>query len=186
MQKIAVIVGSTRKGRISPQIANWVLSLLQASSNCLEFELIDIADFKLPLFDEPHSPKSKKPYQHAHTINWSAEVARFAGFVFVFPEYNGSYPAALKNAVDYLFHEWQGKPASYVSYGFSGGKHAAKAFEQLAPNVGLTLLPGAVNLTLSPDIFAANRSLTDPHTSFASHAQEVSALAAAFENALQN
>ena len=111
----------------------------------------------LPFFDEPASPKSGNPYQHDHTKRWAAKIADYDGFVFVFPEYNGSYPAVLKNAVDYLYPEWKNKPVSYVSYGFGAGKRAAAAFTALAENVDLQLIE---QVSLPTDCAGLSLSIT--------------------------
>lgn len=169
MTKIAVIAGSSRGARIGLQITEWV----KAVANNPAVELIDLAEENLPFFDEPASPKSGNPYQHDHTKRWAAKIADYDGFVFVFPEYNGSYPAVLKNAVDYLYPEWKNKPVSYVSYGFGAGKRAAAAFSALAENVDLRLTEQVANLTLRPEIFAADGSIKDPDVAFASEAEAV-------------
>jgi NAD(P)H-dependent FMN reductase len=127
MIKIAVILGSTRPNRNGAEVARWVLEQAQARGTA-EYELIDLAEVALPFLDEPVSPMLGR-YAHDHTRAWGARVAPFDGFVFVVPEYNHSFPAVLKNALDFLFAEWNDKAAGIVSYGGSGG--GARAAEQL-------------------------------------------------------
>lgn len=124
---IAVITGSTRPGRNGEAVARWVYEQAQKRTDA-SFELVDVASFGLPLFDEPMSPSIGK-YTKPHTKAWSAKIASFDGFVFVTPEYNHSIPGALKNAIDFLAREWNNKAAGIVSYG--GGASGARAAEHL-------------------------------------------------------
>lgn len=126
MTKIAIIIGSTRPGRKAEAVAKWVHELARKRSDA-EFELVDIKDFNLPLLDEPVNP-SRGQYSKPYTKIWAAKIDSFDAFVFVTPEYNHGIPAALKNAIDYLFKEWNDKAAGFVSY---GGASGARAVEQL-------------------------------------------------------
>lgn len=128
MLKIAVIVGSTRPGRNGEQVARWVLDIANKRADA-QFELVDIADYKLPLLDEP-VPPSMGMYMNAHTKAWAKKIDEFDGYVFVTAEYNHATTGALKNAIDYLYKEWNNKAAGFVSYGSMGG---ARAVEQLRP-----------------------------------------------------
>ncbi len=112
---LEVIIGSTRPGRVGPAIARWFADLAAADPR-FAVELVDLAEVGLPLFDEPHHPIQRR-YAHEHTRRWSAIVERADAFAFVVPEYNHSFNAAIKNALDYLYHEWRYKPAGIVSYG---------------------------------------------------------------------
>ena len=124
--RIAVIIGSTRPGRNGEAVAKWVYKIAQKRSDA-EFELVDIRDFNLPLLDEP-MPPSMGQYSKPHTKAWAAKIGSFDGYVFVAPEYNHGISGALKNAIDFLFAEWNNKAAGFVSYGGAGG---ARAVEQL-------------------------------------------------------
>ncbi|SCW03264.1 LAFE_0G06612g1_1 [Lachancea fermentati] len=126
--KVGVIIGSTRKPRVCPQIAKFVIETIKSgslfSANSLELVLIDLADWNLPFFDESNVPSQimdYKKYDHEHTRRWSQEIQKYHSFIFVVPQYNWGYPAVLKNAIDYLYHEWEGKPAMIVTYGGHGG-----------------------------------------------------------------
>ena len=112
---VAVVVGSTRPTRICAGIAAWVLTAAQQES-VLHYELLDLAEVNLPFLDEPRKAALGQ-YEHEHTRAWSRLVSSYAGFIFVFPQYNWGYPAPLKNALDFLYHEWNGKPASFVTNG---------------------------------------------------------------------
>ena len=127
--RIAIVTGSTRPGRRCDAIAAWVLEQARTRDDA-EVELVDIADFDLPMLDEL-APAAHGPdhYEHPHTKAWAEAVASFDGFVFVTPEYNHSFPAALKNAIDFLYYEWHNKAAGFVSYGIDAG--GSRATEQL-------------------------------------------------------
>ena len=126
MLKVAIIIGSTRPGRKSEAVARWVYDIAAKRSDAL-FEVVDIAAFDLPLLDEALPPMMNQ-YAKPHTKAWAAKIATFDAFVFVTPEYNHSTSGALKNAIDFLFREWNDKAAGFVGYGSVGG---ARAVEQL-------------------------------------------------------
>src|SRR5260221_8889670 len=125
--RVAIITGSTRPGRNNLAVAGWVYREAKKRKDA-EFELVDIADFDLPLLDEPMPPMLGQ-YIHAHTKIWSERIKSFDAYVFVTPEYNHGTSGALKNAIDYLYREWQNKAAGFVSYGGHG--HGVRAGEHL-------------------------------------------------------
>lgn len=136
--RVGIISGSARVVRVGPQIAAFVRAIIEADlaksppldGVTLAFEDIDIGAVGLPLFDEPGIPSKITPpegYAHEHTRAWSRRIAALDAFVFVTSQHNWGVPAGLKNAIDYLFHEWRGKPFMVVSYGGHGGGHAAAA-----------------------------------------------------------
>ena len=127
MIKVGIIVGSTRPGRHADAVANWVLEHAKKRSDA-QFEIVDIADFKLPLLDEP-VPPSQGQYSQPHTRAWAQKVASFDAYIFVTPEYNHAPSAALKNAIDFVYGEWNNKAAGFVSYGASS--NGGRAVEQL-------------------------------------------------------
>ncbi|MFJ7936470.1 NADPH-dependent FMN reductase [Sporosarcina sp. NPDC096371] len=118
MLKIGIVLGSTREGRVSPQVGQWVKELADKRGDA-EYEIIDIADFKLPLLGEPGGDASG-------AAAWSTQINGCDGFVFIVQEYNHSITGALKNALDYLRAEWNNKAAGIVSYGSVGGARAAE------------------------------------------------------------
>jgi NAD(P)H-dependent FMN reductase len=126
--KIKVIIGSTRQGRFGDKPGHWIFEELKKMEG-VDAELLDLRDFPLPFFDEPVSPSySKEPYSNEQVKKWAEKIADGDGFLVVTPEYNHGYPAVLKNALDYLFKEWNGKAVGFVGYGNAGG---AKSIEQL-------------------------------------------------------
>jgi NAD(P)H-dependent FMN reductase len=124
--RIGIILGSTRPGRRGEQIASWVLGTARDHGGA-DYELIDLARHPLGNLDEGGNPNLRQ-YEHAHTRDWSALIDGFDGFVFLTPEYNHSFPGALKNALDYVYREWNDKAAGIVSYGgWAAGVRAAEA-----------------------------------------------------------
>ncbi|MBW8793407.1 MAG: NAD(P)H-dependent oxidoreductase [Streptomyces sp.] len=124
--RIALILGSTRPGRRGDQIAAWALEAALAHGGA-DYELVDLADHDLGNLDEPGNPNFQQ-YRHDHTRTWAALVDSFDGYVFLVPEYNHSYPGALKNALDYVYREWNDKAAGIISYGgWVAGARAAEA-----------------------------------------------------------
>jgi len=124
MSRIGIILGSTRPNRNGEQVARWVYEVASRRADA-EYELVDLRDYPLPHLDEP-LPPSMGQYQNEHTRQWADKIASFDGFVFVTPEYNHSTSGVLKNAIDYLFAEWNNKAAGIVSYGGVGGARAAE------------------------------------------------------------
>lgn len=127
MYQIGVIIGSTRQPRVCPQISNFVINTIEKSifqMNEFKLKEIDLKDINLPLYDESGIPRSivnAVNYDHDHTREWSKLISSLDGFIFISPQYNWGYPASLKNAIDYLYHEWSNKPCMLVTYGGHGG-----------------------------------------------------------------
>lgn len=136
MVTIKIIVGSTRPGRFGIQPAEWLLAQAKGIDG-VEFELVDLAEVNLPLLDEPRQA-SDRVYTHEHTKQWSALIDEADGFVFVTPEYNHSMPAALKNAIDFLYYEWHYKPLCFLGYGGpAGGTRAVEHLRALASTLNM-------------------------------------------------
>ncbi|GAC1375976.1 MAG: NAD(P)H-dependent oxidoreductase [Pseudarthrobacter sp.] len=149
MVKIAILAGSTRPGRRSRQVADWVLDRA-ASRGGAEFVLLDLADFNLPLLDEP-MPPSRGNYQHEHTRNWAHIISGFDGFIFVTAEYNHSVPGVLKNALDFLYGEWNNKAVGFVSYGSAGGVRAVENLRLIAGELQMADVRAQVALPLATE-----------------------------------
>ena len=125
MIRLGIILGSTRPNRNGEAVAKWVYEIAQKRVDA-EFELVDIKEFDLPLLDEP-VPPSLGQYTQEHTKTWAAKIGSFDAFVFVTPEYNHGTSGALKNAIDFLFKEWNNKAAGFVGYGSAGGARAVES-----------------------------------------------------------
>ncbi|WP_291914833.1 NADPH-dependent FMN reductase [Chitinophaga sp. CB10] len=146
MLKLKVITSTTRPGRKGPVIARWIAAVAEQTGN-FEVEVIDLGAINLPMMDEAFHPRMKK-YEHAHTKKWSATIDEADAFIFVTAEYNYSMPAPLKNALDYLYWEWNNKPAGIVSYGgASGGTRAAQMLKQVLTTLKVMPLPEGVILS---------------------------------------
>src|SRR6478736_5555000 len=133
MPKLYVIIASTRPGRKGPAMANWIYNLAKTEGS-FETELIDLKEVNLPFMDEPNHPRLQK-YEHEHTKAWSKKITAADAFIFVTPEYNHSYPAPLKNAIDFLHNEWGHKPVAFVSYG--GVAAGTRSIQALKPIVAI-------------------------------------------------
>src|ERR1044071_6710571 len=147
--RIAIILGSTRPGRNGEAVAKWVYEIAQKRSDT-EFELVDIKDFNLPLLDEP-VPPSMGQYSKPHTKLWAAKIGSFDGYVFVTPEYNHGISGALKNAIDFLFAEWNNKAAGFVSYGSAGGARAVEQLRSIMAELMIADVRAQVMLSLFTD-----------------------------------
>jgi NAD(P)H-dependent FMN reductase len=149
MTRIGVILGSTRPGRRGEPVARWVMDQARERKDA-EFELIDLADHPLPHLDEPQPP-SMGNYQNAHTQQWAATISRFDGYVFITPEYNHGTSGVLKNAIDYLYAEWNNKAMGVVSYGLVGGARAAEQLRLIAGELQMADVRTNVALSLFTD-----------------------------------
>jgi NAD(P)H-dependent FMN reductase len=162
--RIGIILGSTRPARFADKPAQWFLELAQKRAG-VTFELVDLRDYPLPFFAEDKSP-FREPSQNAVALRWGQKVAELDGFVFVNGEYNHSIPASLKNAIDYLYKEWNRKPAAFVSYGNAGGARAVEQLRMILVEVQVAPLRHAVHLMRGEfmDVLLGKKTLADfPH-----------------------
>ncbi len=155
---LQIIIASTRPGRVGPSVAYWIHERA-VSRGGFKVELVDLAEANLPLFDEPKHPRSRD-YVHAHTKAWSATIERADAFIFVLPEYNHGYNAALKNALDYLSSEWQYKPAGLVSYGgVAAGTRAVQMLKPVLAALKMVPLVEAVSIPFVQGLIDAEGNL---------------------------
>ncbi|PYH78718.1 flavo protein [Aspergillus uvarum CBS 121591] len=150
MPTTGLIVCSTRSPRAGLQISTFIHETIKHAHPQASITVIDLAEWSLPLYNEPGIPSritSAEGYMHEHTKAWSREISRYDSFIFVTPQYNWGYPASLKNAIDYLFNEWKGKPAMVVSYGGHGGGKAAAQLQQVLQGLRMVPLESTVGLT---------------------------------------
>ncbi|MGW0431582.1 NADPH-dependent FMN reductase [Micromonospora sp. NPDC003197] len=154
--RLTVLVASTRPGRVGRQLGDWFAERATEHSG-FEVNLVDLAEIDLPFHDEPHHP-SEGRYLHQHTRDWSATIDAADAFVFVMPEYNYGFSAPLKNAIDYLYSEWQYKPVGFVSYGMtSGGLRAVQMIKQVVTTLKMMPLNEAVTIFLRQALDADGR-----------------------------
>ncbi|MCW2781237.1 MAG: NADPH-dependent reductase [Marmoricola sp.] len=150
LPRIAVITASTRPARVGPAVAEWVYAAT-ADRTDATYEQVDLADQGLPLLDEPE-PAASQHYTKDHTKAWSALVKQYDGFVFVTPEYNRGLPAALKNAIDFLYPEWNDKAAGLVVYGSSGGLRAAEQLKSVLGEMQVATVRAQVSISIYDDM----------------------------------
>lgn len=150
MVRIGIIIGSTRPGRNGEAVARWVYEHARKRTDA-EFELVDLKDFNLPMYDEPVPPSFGKNYQHEHTRRWSEKIDALDGFIFVTPEYNHATSGALKNAIDYLYLEWNNKAAAFVGYGSLGGARAIENLRAIMAELQVADVRQQVSLSLFTD-----------------------------------
>ncbi|THD58623.1 NAD(P)H-dependent oxidoreductase [Phenylobacterium sp.] len=173
--EVLVIAGSVRARRIAPQVAAWVAEVGRAATSAAQpiaLEVVDLKDWPLPLDDEPGVPAGGH-YEHEHTRAWSRKVAAAQAFVFVTPQYNWGYPAALKNALDHLYAEWAGKPAMIVTYGGHGGDRCSEQLLQVCQGLHMAPLATRPRMKLPRTHIEANAGEIDPAKEFADHLDEL-------------
>jgi NAD(P)H-dependent FMN reductase len=149
MLKIAIILGSTRPGRNGEAVSQWMYEIAK-KRNDANFELLDIKDYNLPLLDEP-IPPSMGQYTKEHTKTWALKIDSFDAYVFVTAEYNHGIPGALKNAIDFLYKEWNNKVAGFVSYGGAGGVRSVEQLRLVMAELKVATVRSQVTLSLFTD-----------------------------------
>jgi NAD(P)H-dependent FMN reductase len=155
---LQIIIASTRPGRVGPSVASWIQQRAIAHGG-FDVELIDLAEVNLPMFDEPNHPRLHQ-YVHQHTKGWSATIDRADAFIFVIPEYNYGFNAAIKNAIDYLNAEWKHKPVGFVSYGGVGaGTRAVQMLKQVITALSMVPVFDAVNIPFIQQFLDDERKL---------------------------
>ena len=157
--QIGIIVGSTRPVRVGRPVADELVAMIEQSGG--EAVMLDLAEIGLPLLDEARPPASGVRTQ-PHSFAWAAQIEALDGVVFVTPDYNAGYPAALKNAIDYLKAEWVGKPAAIVSYGWAGGRSAAAQLAAVLTHIGLSLQGEGVQMPFEGTDFDEEQRMLDP------------------------
>ena len=150
MTVISVIVGSTRQGRFSEKPAQWILQRLKSRGD-IETRLLDLREFPLPFFDQPVPPAmpGRPPYENEMVKKWTAEIARSDGFIFVTPEYNFGPPAVLKNALDWVYPEWNRKAVAFVSYGSALGARSVQQLRETAIELQLAPVRSSVHIPVA-------------------------------------
>jgi NAD(P)H-dependent FMN reductase len=160
MVNIGIILGSTRPNRNGEAVAKWVAEQT-STRNDARYELVDLKDYDLPLLDEPIPPSQGK-YSQPHTKRWAEKIASFDGFIFVTPEYNHSTSGALKNAIDFLYREWNNKAAGFVSYGSAGGARAVECLRLVMAELQIADVRAQVMFSLFTDFKNFSEFAPDP------------------------
>jgi len=158
---IKVIIGSTREGRFSEKPALWIFNFLKDEKG-IEVELLDLRDYPMPFFNNKITPKKiKGDYGNEIVNTWSGKIKEADAFIIVTPEYNHGYPAVLKNALDWLFYEWNGKPVGFVSYGTNGGVRSVEQLRQVAIELEMIPIRNAVHISAHWTLLDENGNLKD-------------------------
>ncbi len=159
MRTLQIIIASTRPGRVGLPVAEWINGVAQKHEAFDDVQVVDLAEWNLPFMDEPHHPRLRR-YEHQHTRDWSATIDRADAFVIVLPEYNYGFTAPLKNAIDYLHHEWAYKPVGLVSYGgVAAGARAAQMLKQVLTTLKMMPVPEAVQIPFVAQFLDEDRSI---------------------------
>ena len=149
LPSVGIVVGTTRPGANCRAITAWVAAVCcKRLPRRVAYEIIDLAEWNLPLFDEPGVPATDPPL-HEHTRAWSRKVAALQGVIFVTPQHNWGYPAALRNALDFLYKDWHGKPAAIVAYGSRGGGKCAAQLQQVLTGLRMQVQASPVLITIT-------------------------------------
>lgn len=155
--KIYIVVGSIREGRTAIKIADWIYKEIKTYGfSTVEPEIVDLKEWDLPLFAGSNLPLSGI-YDQPKQQDWADFIAQADAFIFITPEYNHGYSPALKNALDYLGKEWQGKPAAYVGYGATNGSRSIDQIRQVGTQLGLVDTNAVIEIR---DIFNRNKDYT--------------------------
>jgi NAD(P)H-dependent FMN reductase len=158
MPKLLIVIASTRPGRVGVPVADWFVGEATEHGG-FDLDLVDLAELALPLLDEPHHPRLRQ-YTKAHTRAWSATVDVADAVVLVTAEYNFGYPAALKNAIDYLHHEWRYKPVGFVSYGgVAAGTRAVQQLKQVVTALAMMPTTASVNIPFVQQFLDDDRAI---------------------------
>jgi NAD(P)H-dependent FMN reductase len=162
--RLQIVIASTRPGRVGLPVAEWFTGRARAHAG-FALDVVDLAELALPFMDEPNHPRLRR-YEHQHTKDWSARVDAADAFVLMLPEYNYGYTAPLKNAIDFLHHEWHYKPVGFVSYGgIAAGTRALQLLKSVLTGVKLVAVTEAVNIPFvrqfldDDDVFHPNEVL---------------------------
>ena len=163
MARIGIILGSTRPNRTGEQIATWVLEHASQRNDANDYELIDLRDYDLPNYDEP-IPAGAHQYQNEHTKRWAEKIDSFDGFVIVTPEYNHGVPGVLKNALDFVYAEWNNKSVGFVSYGFALGVRAVEHLRQIVGHLQMADVGQTVSLSMVTEFENMQTFAPNDHT----------------------
>jgi len=156
---LQIVIASTRPGRVGLPVATWFAERAR-QHGAFEVEVVDLAEVNLPFFDEPHHPRLRR-YVHQHTKDWSATIDRADAFVFVTPEYNYGFNAVLKNAIDFLHHEWRDKPVGFVSYGgVAAGTRAVQMLKQVLTTLKMLPVFESVNIPFQQQFLGPDGTVT--------------------------
>jgi NAD(P)H-dependent FMN reductase len=143
--KVKIILGSTRQGRFSEKPGRWAAEELKKRG--LDVELLDLREYEMPFFDEPVSPSYKQePYKNGAVARWTKKIAEGDAFLVIAPEYNHGYTAVLKNALDYVYQEWNNKPIGFITYGSAMGARSVEQLREVAVELQMVPIRNAIHM----------------------------------------
>ncbi len=172
--KVKVILGSTRQNRFSEKPGQWIERELKKNSE-IEAEVLDLRDYPMPFFDEAEAPSYKtKPYSDPTVVKWTDKIADGDAFIIIAPEYNHGYPAVLKNALDYVYQEWNNKPVGFVTYGSAMGARSVEQLREVAVELQMAPIRNAIHMPYDV-IIAVGKGESD-ETVFAPYAERATGL----------
>src|SRR6266478_3365397 len=150
MTVISVIVGSTREGRFAEKPAKWILQHLKKRED-VDARLLDLRDYPMPFFDQSATPAApgRPPYKNEVVMRWTAAIAQADGFIVVTPEYNYGPAAVLKNAIDWVYPEWNRKAVGFVSYGSAMGARSVQQLRHTAIELQLAPIRSSVHIPVA-------------------------------------
>lgn len=162
--KIKVILGSIREGRLGEKVARNAMDIL-SESNEAQFELLDLKEYPMPLFNLPMSPAQiKEPYTDPILAKWQEKIGEADGYIFITAEYNRGIPSSLKNAIDYLYNEWNRKPMAVISYGnIAGGTRAAEQLRTMSIELQMAPIRYGVHIPFIWEKIDEHGKVTDSH-----------------------
>lgn len=163
--KIAVILGSIRGVRRGARVAKWLMPQLSKFEG-IEFELLDLLDYPLPFYNEPNSPDSlENGYSNEVATKWAAKIGQADGFILITSEYNHAPPAVLKNALDYVYNEWNKKPVTFISYapGAAAGIRAVEQLREISVELQMAPMQAALHISHVLDTIDGNGKLLKGH-----------------------
>ena len=160
--KIQIILGSIREGRNGEKVCKWITNIAKKNKET-EYEIIDLKEWNLPMFNDSKPPFMGE-YSYEHSKKWSEKISEADGYIIVTPEYNHGYPAVLKNAIDYLYKEWNNKPVAFVSYGgYVGGSRAVELLRQVSVELQMTPIREEVNIPFVWQAFDEKGEILNKH-----------------------
>lgn len=171
---VKIILGSTRQNRFSEKPGHWILGVLGKTEG-VKAELLDLRDYPMPFFDEAETPSYKsKPYPDPTVVKWTAKIADADAFIIIAPEYNHGYPAVLKNALDYVYQEWNNKPVGFITYGSAMGARSVEQLREVAVELQMAPIRNAIHMPY--DTVMAIGKGTSEEEAFAPYAERAAGL----------
>lgn len=171
--RVKIIIGSTREGRFGDKPAAWIASVLAEKG--IPAEVLDLREYEMPFFSEAETPSYKsKPYAHPAVVRWTEKIHEGDAYIVIAPEYNHGYPAVLKNAMDYVYQEWNNKPIAFIAYGSAMGARSVEQLREVAIELQMVPIRNAIHMPY--DVVAAVGGGKDPSEVFVPYTERATGL----------